>query len=139
MKFFCWSESIFWHAHFLNKLIRSCSFMNSVWQSYSCNDMILELLWCWFPQSLNQSEAESWLCCFFRHYIAVFVSSLKQIHDVSLLLKMKHFLNATTVCFLSEFDQNALAFKKSVRIFFLWFIWVFFCDVYWDNLFLVSD
>ena len=44
---------------------------------------------------------------------------LKQIHDISLLLRVKYFLNASTVYFLSESDQNVLAFKKLIRIFFL--------------------
>ena len=88
---------------------------------------------------MNSLEAKSWFCHFFKHCITIFVSLLKQIHDVDLLLKIKHFMNASIVYSFSEFDQNILAFKKSVRIFSLWFIWIFFCDVCCSNLSLVSD
>ena len=101
--------------------------------------MISELLWYQFSWFLNLSEAESWFCHFFKHCIAIFVLLLKQIHDVDFLLKMKHFVNVLTVCFLSEFNQNILVSERSVRVFSLWFIWIFFCDIYWSNFFFVSD
>ena len=88
---------------------------------------------------MNSLKTESWFCHSFRHCITIFVLSLKQIHDVDLLLRMKHFMNALTVCSLSEFSQNVLAFKRSVEVLSLWFIWVFFCDVCWSDLSLVSD
>ena len=101
--------------------------------------MIFELLWCQFSSFLNLLKAESWLYHSFRHCITIFISSLKQIHDTSLLLRMKYFVNASVVCSLSEFNQSVLVFKRSVQIFSLWLIWVFFCDVYWSDLFFVSD
>jgi len=88
---------------------------------------------------LNLLKAESWFCHFFRYCITIFISLLKQIHDVDFLLKMKHFMNASIVCFFSEFDQNVFAFKKFVRIFSLWFIWIFFCDVCYNDFFLIND
>ena len=130
MKFFDWLKSIFWHAFFLNRLARSCSFMNSVWQSYSCDDRISELLWCQSLQFLSSWEAESWSFHSFRHCIAVFILSLKQIHDVSFLLKMKHFLNVIIICFfwnlirmfLFSNNWSNFFFCASSEVFFMMFI-----------------
>ena len=124
---------------FLNRLIRSCSFINSIWQSYFCADKISELLWYLFLWFLSLQEVKSWSFHSFRHCIAVFISSLKQIYDVSLLLKMKHFLNVMIICFFSEFDQNVFISEKSAEAFFLWFIWIFFYDVCCNDFSFVSN
>ena len=57
---------------------------------------------------------------FFKHCITIFVSLLKQIHDINFLLKSKHFLNIIIICFF-EFNQNVFIFKKSIKIFYALF------------------
>ncbi len=43
---------------------------------------------------------------------------IKKIHNISFLLKLKHFLNALIICFFSDFNQNAFIFNKLIKVFF---------------------
>ena len=75
------------------------------------------MLWCQFSWFLNSSEVKSWFYHSFRHCIAIFVLSLKQIHDINFLLRMKHFLNVLIVYSLSEFDQKMMMMKINAQNF----------------------